>query len=188
VSRCNVSYGYTANSCGLLLCSFSSAFANNARSIGSSTSRRRTPQSLLSMTGAVPPPPLHVLAISEAVARLRWRPPAGEINSQREDRHRSMLAVATGSLKGSIAGGSGVLALWSYHRPFMPLSVLEGHQGGAVTDFVWVDSPPPAQAPLRAGIWQHAISVGRDGQCLLQSFARGKVDFDVFFVPLVCRI
>lgn len=154
------------------------------------------------------------------------------------DRHDSMLCVATARL--STSGGSGVLSLWSFHRPFMPLSVVEGHEEGAVTDFVWLDTPDfkmkqnkspyylvqsdvalsSKKDPLRHAkgqsstandggdpvgrtstrdsesmqyeqkdkdkdddksrvssegcIWQHVLSVGRDGRCLLQSFARGK--------------
>lgn len=161
---------------------------------------------------------LHVLSISAAVTRLRWRPPAGDtLVLDDEDRHEAMLAVSTAPIKGASAGGSGLLALWSYHRPFMPLSVVEGHKDGAVTDFDWLDTPQPVPlvqgtvtgggstqkqlgssdarqfrrqgsshevdilydnteqdgADRPVGIWQHTISVGRDGRCLMQSFARG---------------
>jgi len=175
----------------------------------------------------------HVLSISASVTRLKWRPPANDLvagaldddDDDETDRHDSMLAVATAPLKGASAGGSGVLALWSYHRPYMPLSVVEGHRDGAVTDFVWLDTPlPPSSSnnnkpTMRlpgstlhdvdsilydnnnnsnehnrtandrnnnanskdniqeddrpVGIWQHVLSVGRDGRCLIQSFARG---------------
>jgi hypothetical protein len=165
---------------------------------------------------------LHVLSISASVTRLRWRPTAGDsFGLDDEDRHGAMLAVATAPIKGASAGGSGMLALWSYHRPFMPLSVVEGHKDGAVTDFDWLDTPQPVQlthgtssgraSPPKqsssgdsrrfrrsgsshevdvilhdnseyddvdkpVGVWQHAISVGRDGRCLIQSFARGTLD------------
>jgi hypothetical protein len=50
-----------------------------------------------------------------------------------------MLAVSTAPIKGASAGGSGAAGLWSYHRPFAPLSVVEGHKDGAVTDFTgWI--------------------------------------------------
>lgn len=94
---------------------------------------------------------LHVLAISASVTRLRWRPPSqilfmkksdGEGDSlDPEDLHDAMMAVATAPIKGASAGGAGVLALWSIHRPFMPLSVLQGHREGAVTDFEWLETP-----------------------------------------------
>jgi len=177
----------------------------------------------------------HVLSISASVTRLRWRPPAndtlnGDDEDDDEDRHHSMLAVATAPIKGASAGGSGMLALWSYYRPYMPLSVVEGHRDGAVTDFAWLDTPLPPPPPRRGrsrqtrgaeppegttssafssrlpgttlhdvdsilydnsehrggggeeddpqrrpvGIWQHVLSVGRDGRCLIQSFARGR--------------
>lgn len=169
---------------------------------------------------------LHRLAIAASVTRLRWRPPAPEsfVSLESGDRHDAMLAVATAPLQGGAAGGSGLLGLWSFHRPFMALSVVEGHKDGAVTDFVWLDTPrqqqsePQQRAPLDSnsahrrkvvdipevasrlpgqsphetdsilydnsdrgdpiedrsvGIWQHVLSVGRDGRCLLQSFARG---------------
>ena len=173
---------------------------------------------------------LHVLSISASVTRLKWRPPANDrLVLEDEDRHDSMLAVSTAPIKGASAGGSGLLALWSYNRPFMPLSVVEGHKVGAVTDFDWLDTPQPEQSERKQdkgslakqpasvdlrrhregqsldeafknrkslpfgsgvevsynenqdmdngdkpiGIWQHVLSVGRDGRCLLQSFARG---------------
>ena len=55
------------------------------------------------------------------------------------DRHDSMLAVATARL--TSAGGSGTLSLWSFHRPFMSLSIVEGHEESAISDFVWVRTP-----------------------------------------------
>ena len=184
---------------------------------------------------------MHVLSISAAVTKLRWRPPAFDSFSSSDDedeiidKHDSMLAVATARL--TSAGGSGVLSLWSFHRPFMPLSVVEGHEEGAVADFAWVQTPqdniktrqqpkfnpsesnvslsklnssrhrklydiPPNDEtvliraggrgdvesilfdnkdrdeektdPSSADIWQHVLSVGRDGRCILQSFVRGK--------------
>jgi WD40 repeat protein len=174
-------------------------------------------------TKASPKNMLHVLSISAAVTRVRWRPPAGDtLILDDEDRHEAMLAVSTAPIKGASAGGSGLLALWSYHRPFMPLSVVEGHKDGAVTDFDWLDTPQPVQlvqatesgrgsqqkqstsldarqfrrqgsshevdailydnseqdggVDRPVGIWQHTISVGRDGRCLMQSFARGAFD------------
>jgi hypothetical protein len=207
---------------------------------------------------------LHVLSISASVTRVKWRPPAGDMSVlDDEDRHASMLAVATAPIKGASAGGSGLLALWSYHRPFMPLSVVEGHKDGAVTDFEWLDTPQPAQlaksnpagrtspskqsgstdsrrgrrgqatqgkessakpstnqfrtlsarsgggsgsyepdafsfdnseaedADQPVGIWQHAISVGRDGRCFLQSFARGTLvtisTAVIDIMPFCCR-
>lgn len=170
---------------------------------------------------------LHVLTVSATVTRLKWRPPANDyIPAQGDDpnidRHESMLAVATAPIKGASAGGSGVLSLWTYNRPFMPLSVLEGHQVGAVSDFFWLDTPHPdyqrssmaattrearnsrnivthesdtpsdradsedkeAIAKTGLNVWQHVLSVGRDGQCLIQSFARG--DRPISRVPPSC--
>jgi WD repeat-containing protein 24 len=89
---------------------------------------------------------LHLLSISAAVTRIRWRPPAYDthvghssntITDTEEDLHSTMIAVATAPVKGAVAGGKGMLTLWSYRRPFMPLSVVEGHSEGAVTDFCW---------------------------------------------------
>jgi hypothetical protein len=150
------------------------------------------------------------------------------------DAHDSMLAVATARL--TSAGGSGMLSLWSFHRPFMPLSVVEGHEEGAVADFVWLQTPqlrpktkkqpnlkppefnmssrsdprrsrkaqvPPSHDetivirssgrgdtesilfdnkekdedksdPSESSIWQHILSIGRDGRCILQSLTRGE--------------
>mmetsp|Transcript_2795 Transcript_2795/g.6001 ORF Transcript_2795/g.6001 Transcript_2795/m.6001 type:complete len:582 (-) Transcript_2795:1490-3235(-) len=150
------------------------------------------------------------------------------------DRHDSMLAVATARL--TSAGGSGTLSLWSFHRPFMSLSIVEGHEESAISDFVWVRTPQtvpkttnrnfkteqqqPQQksgiqllasesslsaltSPLTTSqrlrrksiddhdkhysedeeasdfnsvsyIWQNLLSVGRDGQFIMQSFARGE--------------
>jgi WD repeat-containing protein 24 len=172
---------------------------------------------------------LHVLSIAASVTRLKWRPPANEkFVLDQEDRHDSMLAVATASIKGASAGGQGLIALWSYNRAYMPLSVVEGHKEGSVTDFAWLETPQSSDEPdigargkntrvkqstnaleymrgntkvgesldqhrlptrpfdtefgpreshdaseKTVGIWQHTISVGRDGRCLIQSFVRG---------------
>ena len=152
---------------------------------------------------------LHLLSISASVTRIRWRPVANETTVDGEDRHDAMIAVATAQIKGASAGGAGLLSLWSHHRPFMPLSVVEGHQEGAVVDFDWLDTPtsrnsrfasPDATTTARipgasshevdsilydssdmkrnekspCHTWQHVISVGRDGNCFVQSLVRGK--------------
>lgn len=165
---------------------------------------------------------LHMLAITASVTSLRWRPPSNDIVGG-DDRHSSMMAIA--SVKGASAGGEGVLSLWSFHRPFMPLSVVHGHKEGAVTDFEWLQTPvnepktktnatdsskqrsrrPAVDSTSERNtnvsrvpgsshesdvvlfdnsegddvvrpveIWQHVLSVGRDGRCLIQSFVRGK--------------
>lgn len=185
---------------------------------------------------------LHVLSISAAVTSIKWRPPASTVKDEGEvDRHESMLAVA--SARQASAGGSGVLGLWSCDRPFMPLSVVEGHEEGAIGDFVWLETPYSATktksqalnhspesinkprptsssryAPNAAAdgavvlrgslrgesesilydnkdkdedtltaprIWQHILSVGRDGRCLVQSLVRGKNLGEGLAVPLV---
>lgn len=177
----------------------------------------------------------HVITIASSVTKVRWRPPASDAASARSgeekvDRHDSMLAVATARL--TSAGGSGAISLWSTHRPFMPLSVVEGHEEGAVAGFVWIQTPQmrnnfsqdesdpygsdllmqsESRGQKRSGtspkeesilvrsanrgdvdsilfdnkreqtkseisttaIWQHVLSVGRDGKCILQSFVRG---------------
>eukprot|EP00536_Pseudo-nitzschia_multiseries_P002425 jgi/Psemu1/251619/estExt_Genewise1Plus.C_320062 len=176
----------------------------------------------------------YVLSISASVTQVRWRPPSNDFipsssrddpnNNKQEimvDRHDSMLAVATARL--TSAGGSGTLSLWSFHRPFMSLSVVEGHEESAIADFVWVRTPqtvlhttsgnskskkqqlPASDTTLSSShrlrsksidspesnhyfedeaaggefysvsyIWQNVLSVGRDGQCIMQSFARGE--------------
>ena len=189
---------------------------------------------------------LHVLSISSAVTKLKWRPPAFSVGSSSSsssstegnniinngdvDAHDSMLAVATARLAN--AGGSGVVSLWSFHRPFMPLCVVEGHEEGDVADFIWLETPDrwgsfwdgpttnPSETakeskrnrksqnnqqyddnvsirssgrgeidaaafvdnfedgqndPQPSGaIWQHVLTVGRDGRCIIQSLLRGK--------------
>ncbi|MGK3754642.1 MAG: hypothetical protein ACI8RD_006951 [Bacillariaceae sp.] len=194
----------------------------------------------------------HVLSISASVTQVRWRPPSNDFlpsssdsttttnnnnNSNSTslygddpkqevmaDRHDSMLAVATARL--TSAGGSGALSLWSYNRPYMSLSIVEGHEDGAIADFVWLKTPKTipkfqteiiqqfyptarrasmdvssgsryrkkAESPTTMDdssldmrertqtddeldvsyIWQNVLSVGRDGQCIMQSFARGE--------------
>jgi hypothetical protein len=197
--------------------------------------------------------PIHVLSIAAAVTRLTWRPPAFPFSREDADQasadpHDGMIATSSAPVKGR-AGGHGLLNLWSVHRPFMPLSVCEGHTQGAVTDFIWLDTPRevtekrfraarrrlskrgsptdhrrqneqgrqrsesagrganrinsssgrgtltfvraqtdsddgfvdmdtdedygPEDDRLAGDVWQHVLSVGRDGRCLLQSFARG---------------
>jgi len=113
-----------------------------------------------------------------------------------------MLAVATAPMSGAAFGGAGQLSLWSWNRPFMALSVVNGHTEGAVTDFVWLDTPKPEERDdandylydgmddmeemtrdlgevkindgRGLGVWQHLLSVGRDGRCLIQSLAKGE--------------
>lgn len=188
---------------------------------------------------------LHVLSVSAAVTHVKWRPPAENVDEDDDDYdddwHDSMLAVASARL--TSAGGSGVLGLWSCQRPFMPLSVVEGHKEGAIGDFVWLETPQ-AEGQSRSNaatnnaadsngnprmrrrtslsgnsndetilirgsargesesilfdnkdsemdvkkrgsprIWQHALSVGRDGRCLLQSFTRGE-SIECFYANL----
>jgi hypothetical protein len=90
----------------------------------------------------------HVITIASSVTKVRWRPPAhsrqgdqGEVKET--DRHDSMFAVATARL--TSAGGSGVISLWSTNRPYMPLSVVEGHVEGGVAGFVWIKTPGPGK-------------------------------------------
>lgn len=203
--------------------------------------------------------PIHVLSIAAAVTRLAWRPPAFPFSREdadvaSADPHDGMIAIASAPVKGR-AGGNGLLSLWSIDRPFMPLSVCEGHTEGSVTDFDWLDTPreitkkittahrslskrvssgdhgrhnvqgsqrgeslgrvtgrissshgrgpstmkrthtnsddgfldndtdednDPEHARLSGDVWQHVLSVGRDGRCLLQSFARGRLMFFEF--------
>lgn len=136
--------------------------------------------------------PLHVLSISAGVTRIRWRPVANVNRLGGDDLHDSMIAVSTAPIKGTNAGGAGTLSLWSFHRPYMPLSIVEGHKDGAVVDFDWLETPQKSVArqglalasndvnlfsvehDSRARIWQHVISVGRDGNCFVQSLVRGK--------------
>jgi len=146
------------------------------------------------------------------------------------------------------AGGAGSVALWSCHRPFMALSVVEGHNDGAVVDFLWLETPvnkrsgilqgsmtgrlvtntpptanvfvrrprnktednasfrsltshrnedggdnsehsgtnwlEPSTANTVVGIWQHVLSVGKDGRVLVQSLMRG--DRPLSRVPPSC--
>lgn len=153
--------------------------------------------------------PLHVLNIAAPVTRIRWRPPEGASSDN--------IAVATSSIYGaSNAGGNGAVGLWSVFRPFMPISVCEGHVEGAVTDFAFVrkqqvdgssrprsidglgdaaysvdcgkmsysrvgdpsgaeeEKEPSDAAPEGNALQTCIISVGRDGQCLLQNFALGE--------------
>ena len=77
-----------------------------------------------------------------------------------EDRHDAMLAVSTAPVSGASAGGAGSLGLWSCLRPFMPLSVVEGHREGAVADFCWLDTPPPTAVPQQGS---GDMAIGEDG-------------------------
>jgi len=125
----------------------------------------------------------HVLSIAAPVTRIKWRPPSGSFMTQcdmthsnnPEDHHDAMIAVATAPIHGTNSAGSGSIGLWSYHRPFMPLCVVEGHNEGSVTDFIWVDSPlsenasmdkpvTTASGHMYGGLWQHILSIGKDGK------------------------
>ena len=127
-------------------------------------------------------PPLHALNIAAPVTRLKWKPA--------DD---SLIAVATSSIYGANAGGHGNLGLWSIHRPFMPISVLEGHTEGAVTDFAWaedqasiatIEEKQSNSVDPFVGKWKTVLTVGRDGQCLLQDFTYG--DRPILDVPRGC--
>jgi hypothetical protein len=127
----------------------------------------------------------HVLSIAAPVTKIRWRPPSGSTidfdPSQYisfGDHHDAMIAVATGPIHGTNSAGSGCIGLWSYHRPFMALCVVEGHHEGSVTDFVWIDSPLVDRSDDKVlstssncaygGIWQHILSIGKDGRSSLE--------------------
>uniref|UniRef100_A0A7S3P7D6 Uncharacterized protein n=1 Tax=Amphora coffeiformis TaxID=265554 RepID=A0A7S3P7D6_9STRA len=214
---------------------------------------------------------VHVLSVAASVTRVKWRPSAGESfvpaagsaverkyfdddwsddfteHPLQSDRHDALLAVSTAPVGWVSAGGAGSVALWSCHRPFMALSVVEGHNDGAVVDFVWLETPvnkrsgmpqgttgrlvtntPPTanvfvrrphnkaedNASFRSltshrnedggdnsehsgtnwletptantvvGIWQHVLSVGKDGRVLVQSMMRG--DRPLSRVPPSC--
>lgn len=134
---------------------------------------------------------LYELSVAAQVEKIRWRPTLCyhehhyfDINDETAEHHGSMLAVATSPASGATAGGHGTVSLWSYHRPFMPLSIVEGHTEGAVTDFLWLDTPEIEDTQTYfgrridesnlKGTWQHVLSIGRDGRCLVQSFAKGE--------------
>lgn len=130
---------------------------------------------------------IHELSVSAQVEKLRWRPPKmRSFDNSGTDHHVAMLAVATSPASGAASGGYGTVSLWSYHRPFMPLSIVDGHKEGAVTDFLWLDTPDEYEdkdydltnqdesALSLTGTWQHVLSIGRDGRCIVQSFARGE--------------
>lgn len=179
--------------------------------------------------------PLHVLNIAAPVTRIQWRP-VEDTNDTQSNQHGSMIAVATSSIYGANAGGNGAVGLWSFHRPFMPISVCEGHKDGAVVDFAWADRPmntlkaqrndsfpyPIETVGQKGGTsiptnmrypkdrfgdksidsklfqkqdkeakisgnhesareWNTILTVGRDGQCLLQDFSHG--DRPILDVP-----
>ena len=167
---------------------------------------------------------IHELSISGAIQTLKWRPPKNLCHDLSQldnmttanqdstaDHHEAMLAVSTTPTTG--LGGHGTVSLWSYHRPFMPLIIVEGHTKGAVSMFLWVDTPEVEEIEIPVdddtlsirveglqthsekrfmdqpfdlqdidsdqfkglkGTWQHILSVGRDGSCLLQSLVRGE--------------
>ncbi len=131
------------------------------------------------------------LSIAAHVEKVRWRPIISfhdtyylGMNEEVTQHYSSMLAVATSPASGAASGGHGKVSLWSYHRPYMPLSIVEGHKEGAVTDFLWLDTPEIEEDVAYStrkqdesyleGTWQHVLSIGRDGRCIVQSFARGE--------------
>lgn len=156
---------------------------------------------------------LHELQLPAQVEKVHWRPPKRPINasdrshflkspdSVAADHHEAMIAVAT-TVTGATSGGSGKVYLWSCHRPFMPLSIVDGHRIKSVADFIWLDTPDVeeggggisrgAMSSRRnssffsyiqdtdnttgslSGTWQHVLTVGKDGKCLVQSFCRGE--------------
>ena len=143
---------------------------------------------------------LYEIVIPAKVECLLWRPPkhsskisdqswnVDELNSSSIS-HEAMLAVGTSPLSGTTSGGSGSVYLVSCHRPFMPLSIVDGHSDKGVSDFIWLDTPEiefdnsksrqalvgySAKETNLTGTWQHVLTVGKDGNCLVQSFCRGQ--------------
>lgn len=88
---------------------------------------------------------IHELSVAAQVEKLRWRPPKGNnieryysTQNSSVDLHAAMLAISTSASGGAASGGHGTLSLWSCHRPFMPLSIVDGHEEGAVVDFIFL--------------------------------------------------
>jgi WD repeat-containing protein 24 len=125
----------------------------------------------------------HVLSISASVTQVRWRPPSydlipvTDISEEGEvDRHDSMLVVATARL--TSVGGSGVLSLWSFNRPYMALSVVEGHDLGAVADFVWLQTPTndPKATSISAGVSSDPTMANSNSDLLRRRKKGGTMD------------
>ena len=126
---------------------------------------------------------IHTLHIAAPVTRIKWRPPiksagfhglltvVGHNSSVDIDPHDAMLFVSTGP--SGAGGGNGSLELWSFHRPFLALSRVEGHLSGAVVDFSCLPKAVSDEIGVRA-FWQYILSVGRDGRCLIQNLATGE--------------
>lgn len=140
---------------------------------------------------------LYEICIPAKVESLLWRPPKRSFNDDDDvdsfsDKHDAMLAVCTSPLSGTTSGDSGSVYLVSYHRPFMPLSIVDGHIDKGVSDFIWLDTPEleydnnkhrknyagyesvKDSGSVLSGSWQHILTIGKDGNCLVQSFCRGQ--------------
>ena len=159
----------------------------------SNTSMRRSTSALsVNRTSKKMPRPIqkHELSIGAEVQKIKWRP-SSQKESDSVDHHHAMIAVACASLLGKRGGTSkapGSLQLWSHHRPFMPLSIVEGHSQ-IVLDFVFLDTPEAASYmsptladgtiereiyPPLTGTWQHLLSIASSGECFVQSLVRGE--------------
>lgn len=184
--------------------------------------------------------PVHTLFVSSPITSISWQSKGA--SSVLGD---SIIAVSTSPIQGANAGGNGecitdkqthvkcmrftfsfallgVVGLWTCSRPYVPISIVEGHQEGAVTAFAFVPDTATSDEPLMefnrrltepttsTGIsplmhfespsqWYSRrrlsefhdaaasaekdrpcrsmiLSVGRDGQCLLQDFSLGEFD------------
>jgi len=175
----------------------SSAF-QSASSLKSLDARRF--QGFVSRVQKSAPRHLYEIVIPAKVECLLWRPPKhtstntenswnGDESDSSPISHEAMLAVGTSPLSGTTSGGTGSVFLVSYHRPFMPLSIVDGHFDKGVSDFIWLDTPELEFDSFRrhalagyngkekslSGTWQHVLTVGKDGNCLVQSFCRGQM-------------
>ena len=152
---------------------------------GFSTSKpymKRAMSALVLTNRSTPGKNIHTLHVAAPITRIKWRPqikeastkssfiPLTQASTEVVDEHDAMLIVSTGP--SGAAGGNGSLELWSFHRPFLALSKVEGHISGAVVDFVCLPKPMSDEMGVIA-MWQHTLSVGRDGRCLIQSLAKG---------------
>lgn len=155
------------------------------------TAMKRTMSATMIGPRSSPGRNIHTLHIAAPVTRFKWRPFTDHDRSRSRltpassnlidlDAHEAMMIVSTAPISGAV-GGNGSIELWTFHRPFLALSKVEGHEEGAVTDFVCLSQVfeethiqhSKNQLMHSKYLWQHTLSVGRDGKCLIQNLARG---------------
>jgi hypothetical protein len=140
------------------------ASSNSNRSVISGNSLGLDTANNEDLTNKLGHRPVQVILTPSSVGRIRWR---------KTDKFADQLGtVSTGA-----DTQSGEILIWNVNNPNMPRCALKAHGVEACSDFVWLDTPLNRDSEDNdaddgrsesMGIYQHILSVGKDGSMLVQ--------------------